>query len=59
MNPPSTVLGGGEHGKVCWFIAYIKANMLMLSDKLSLQRALDIIKQFSVSAGPKLNLEKK
>ena len=23
MNPPSTVLGGGVHGKVCWLIAYI------------------------------------
>ena len=22
MNPPSTVLGGGVHGKVCWLIAY-------------------------------------
>ena len=22
MNPPSAVLGGGVHGKVCWFIAY-------------------------------------
>ena len=32
--------------------------ILMLNDKLSLQRALDIIKQFSDSAGPKLNLEK-
>ena len=32
--------------------------ILILNDKLSLQRALDIIKQFSDSAGPKLNLEK-
>ena len=32
--------------------------ILMLNDKLSFQRALDIIKQFSDSAGPKLNLEK-
>ena len=23
MNPPSIVLGGGVHGKVCWLIAYI------------------------------------
>ena len=23
MNPPSAVLGGGVHGKVCWLIAYI------------------------------------
>ena len=22
MNPPSMILGGGVHGKVCWFIAY-------------------------------------
>ena len=22
MNPPSTVLGGGVHGKVCWLIVY-------------------------------------
>ena len=22
MNPPSAVLGGGVHGKVCWLIAY-------------------------------------
>ena len=22
MNPLSAVLGGGVHGKVCWFIAY-------------------------------------
>ena len=32
--------------------------ILMVSDKMSFQRALDIIKQFSYSAGPKLNLEK-
>ena len=25
MNPPSAVLGGGVHGKVCWLIAYISA----------------------------------
>ena len=23
MNPPSAVLGGGVHGKVCWLIAYL------------------------------------
>ena len=23
MNPPSAVLGGGVHGKVCWLIAYM------------------------------------
>ena len=23
MNPPSAVLGGGVHGKVCWLIVYI------------------------------------
>ena len=23
MNPPSIVLGGGVHGKVCWLIAYM------------------------------------
>ena len=23
MNPPSIILGGGVHGKVCWLIAYI------------------------------------
>ena len=22
MNPPSAVLGGGVHGKVCWLMAY-------------------------------------
>ena len=22
INPPSAVLGGGVHGKVCWLIAY-------------------------------------
>ena len=31
---------------------------MTLSDKMSLQRALDIIKQFSDSAGPKVDLEK-
>ena len=25
MNPPSTVLGRGVHGKVSWLIAYIAA----------------------------------
>ena len=24
MNPPSAVLAGGVHGKVCWLIAYIR-----------------------------------
>ena len=27
MNPPSEVLGGGVHGKVCWLIAYSVLNM--------------------------------
>ena len=27
MNPPSTVLGGGVHGKVCWLIAYMYAKL--------------------------------
>ena len=26
MNPPSAVLGGGVHGKVCWLIAYLSLN---------------------------------
>ena len=24
MNPPSNVLGGGVHGKVCWLIVYLQ-----------------------------------
>ena len=29
MNPPSTVLGGGVHGKVCWLIAYIQRTIVI------------------------------
>ena len=32
MNPPSAVLGGGVHGKVCWLMAY----MLMFADDTTL-----------------------
>ena len=28
MNPPSAVLGGGVHGKVCWLIAYVINNII-------------------------------
>ena len=28
MNPPSAVLGGGVHGKVCWLIAYITCKLI-------------------------------
>ena len=34
MNPPSAVLGGGVHGKVCWLIGYI-----CLLSEMSLHKA--------------------
>ena len=33
MNSPSTVLGGGVHGKVCWLIAYKFTQMIYSSAK--------------------------
>ena len=30
MNPPSAVLGGGVHGKVCWLIAYMSIESQMM-----------------------------
>ena len=29
MNPPTAVLGGGVHGKVCWLIAYNVSNIIV------------------------------
>ena len=33
MNPPSIVLGGGVHGKVCWLIAYKTKCMFFPTNK--------------------------
>ena len=35
MNPPSAVLGGGVHGKVCWLIAYNTVGFEKKTKKLS------------------------
>ena len=44
MNPPSAVLGGGVHGKVCWLIAYY--NTTTTSNIYSIQM-ISIILQIS------------
>ena len=31
MNPPSAVLGGGVHGKVCWLIAYYTRTLVTVT----------------------------
>ena len=36
MNPPSAVLGGGVHGKVCWLIAII--NITYICDALPIYK---------------------
>ena len=50
MNPPSAVLGGGVHGKVCWLIAYklvlqmqnnLFKNLQMMKDLRLLQTKKD------------------
>ena len=38
INPPSEVLGGGVHGKVCWLIAYIESDNKELVLNNELQR---------------------
>ena len=38
MNPPSTVLGGGVHGKVCWLIAYNRLSLNVKKTKYMLFR---------------------
>ena len=52
MNPPSAVLGGGVHGKVCWLIAYmtmanIQTNSFIhntgLNEENSLSHLIDAI----------------
>ena len=43
MNPPSAVLGGGVHGKVCWLIAYMVVLM-----NVNLCKQIEIFKASTV-----------
>ena len=59
MNPPSTVWGGGVHGKVCWLIAYygISGDALDLFKSYLSNRVQRVIIGDTVSECKNLNFE--